>query len=563
MRYLALALSLCFLSACSNKDAAIPPPSIDSKTQRTVTEGPIIGFTSDTGAHVWRAVPFAADTSGANRWRAPKPAPTRSETYEALDFGPVCPQIATPFTPVPSFTNGELEGSEDCLTFDIYAPPDAAGKNLPVMMWIHGGGNVSGTSQLYVGDKLAVNENVIIMAVQYRLGPLGWFSHPELRETASTEADKAANFALLDQIAALRWIKANAANFGGDPNNVTIFGESAGGQNVAALLASPMAKGLFHKAILQSGFFDSVPISDAEGTSGALLNPSQKIAAKLGADNFHSASTQEVFDAFELTENGGFMELPRVIEDGITLPKTALIEAFKSRDSFANVPIITGTNRDEMKLFFLSNSELTKKIGPLYTARDPDLYDAASDYAGRNWRLGAVDTPIAYMNAAGHNNVYAYRFDWDDGGKFLTMDLSKLLGAAHAMEIPFVFNRFKLLGDADRIMFKANTAQSREQLSRAMGQYWASFAYTGTPNAQGETAWNHYSESGSVIHFDSQTNRGIQIVTGPENSAEIINDMAGDTRLNDLQRCRILEGLSQISTDDTVHAKQIFNCKPK
>ena len=531
MRYLGLALSAFLLTACGAKDdAKTLPLTVNSETLRSVSQGPVLGFTAETGAHVWRAVPYGADTSGENRWRAPRPAPTRSETYEALDFGPVCPQIATPFTPVPSFVNGALEGSEDCLTFDIYAPPDAIGKNLPVMMWIHGGGNVSGTSQLYVGDRLAINEDVIIMAVQYRLGPLGWFSHPALRDTAQTPADKAANFALLDQIAALRWIQDNAASFGGDPNNVTIFGESAGGHNVAALLASPMAKGLFHKAILQSGSFDSVSVSEAE-TSAELLNPSRWVGEKLGVENFHSASTQEVFKAFDLTENGGFMELPRVIEDGVSLPKTAMRDIFSSRENFANVPIITGTNRDEMKLFFLSNPELTKKTGPLYKARDPELYDAASDYSGRDWRLSAVDEPIALMNAAGHDAVYAYRFDWDEGGKFLTMDLSKLLGAAHAMEIPFVFNRFILLGEADDIMFQDKTEASRQELSRTMGTYWANFARTGVPSAPGSPAWGPYGSGGTLMHFDSRNDRGIRIESGPDTSSAIITDIAADPRI--------------------------------
>ena len=203
MKYWVFVLSAFLILSCSKKDPIAPPPTTDTQTLRTVAEGPIIGFSTENGANVWRAIPYAADTSGENRWRAPRPASQRKETLSALDFGPVCPQIATPFTPVPGFTNGELEGSEKCLTFDIYAPPNAVEQDLPVMMWIHGGGNVSGTSQLYQAHNLVVNENVIVLAVQYRLGPLGWFSHASLRESATTDADNAANFALLDQVAAL------------------------------------------------------------------------------------------------------------------------------------------------------------------------------------------------------------------------------------------------------------------------------------------------------------------------------------------------------------------------
>ncbi|RZV37980.1 MAG: hypothetical protein EX271_11285, partial [Acidimicrobiales bacterium] len=248
-------------------------PELADATIVRVAQGELTGFIAENGAHVWRGVPYAADTSGENRWRGPRPAPDWNGNREALKFAPVCPQIATSFTPIESFTNGELEGSEDCLAFDIYAPSDAKGKSLPVMVWIHGGSNVSGASQLYIGDKLAAHENVIVMSVQYRLGPLGWFSHPDLVASAESEEEKSANFGILDLIAALKWVQDNASVFGGDPDNVTIFGESAGGHNVVSLLASPLAEGLFHKAIIQSGSFDSVSVDDAQGLSGDQPNP--------------------------------------------------------------------------------------------------------------------------------------------------------------------------------------------------------------------------------------------------------------------------------------------------
>ena len=215
-------LALCLVACSSNK--VEPSPTANDATTVTTAQGHLVGFIAANGAHVWRGVRFAADTSGENRWRAPKPAPEWEGVKEALSFAPVCPQIATPFTPIESFTNGELEGSEDCLTADIYAPANSKDKQLPVMVWIHGGGNVSGASQMYVGENLAVNEDVIVISVQYRLGPLGWFSHPALVDSAETPEDAAANFGTLDLIAALKWVKTNAASFGGNPDNVTIFG---------------------------------------------------------------------------------------------------------------------------------------------------------------------------------------------------------------------------------------------------------------------------------------------------------------------------------------------------
>ncbi len=543
-----LALPLC-LSACSANTPATKPISNDATTV-TTAQGHLVGFTAANGAHVWRGVRFAADTSGENRWRAPKLAPAWEGVKEALHFAPVCPQIATPFTPIESFTNGTLEGNEDCLAADIYAPANSKDKQLPVMVWIHGGGNVSGASQLYVGENLAVNEDVIVISVQYRLGPLGWFSHPALVESAETPEDASANFGTLDLIAALKWVKANAASFGGNPDNVTIFGESAGGHNVATLLATPLAKGLFHRAILQSGSFDSVSVDEARGISGEERNTSMEVAKKLGGPaKFRTASLADIFDAYDL-DGGGFMEVPRIIQDGVVLPETPLRDAFSSVDNFNPVPIISGVNRDEMKLFHAFDDRFADtKFGQFIVAKDQDFYDAASDYSSRVWRIRSVDSPLARMASAGHEAVYAYRFDWDEGGKFLWTDLSKMLGAAHSIEIPFVLNRFKFLGDADKVMWRKKTEQSRQKLSRAMGSYWASFARTGEPSSDALPAWPTFGQEAKLIYFDSDNDAGIRVEAGADNFEHLVSDLKADTRLTETERCEIAKGLQEWRVD--------------
>ena len=535
------------LAGCGSSENTSAPIDTNEATKRTVAQGDLIGFVAENGAHVWRGVPHSADAGGQNRWRAPRPAPAWEGVKVATKFAPVCPQIASAFVQIEAFEIGRLEGSEDCLAVDIYTPADAVGRDLPVMVWIHGGSNVSGASQLYIGDQLAVNEDVIVVSVQYRLGPLGWFSHDALKASASTTEDTAANFGLLDLIASLRWVQENISPFGGDTSRVTIFGESAGGHNVAALLASPLAKGLFHRAIIQSGSFSSVSIAEAQGLSGDQPNPSIEVAERLGGPaRFHTASTQEVFDAYQL--KSGYLRLPRVIEDGVSLPAYAMRDAFASTGTFNAVPIITGSNRDENKLFFMFNERLAENyFGIFYVAHDQDVYDATADYSARVWRLRAVDEPAALMHKAGHNAVYAYRFDWDEGGSFLWTDLSKMLGAGHGLEIPFVFNRFQLTGDADAILFEEDTLKTRVELSRAMGAYWAEFARSGNPSANDTTAWPRYGDDARLMRFDSANDGGIQIVKHRETLGALISDIKNDQRLDAGVRCELahsFEGLA-------------------
>ncbi|MDJ0921392.1 MAG: carboxylesterase family protein [Henriciella sp.] len=548
------------LVACAEQsvDVSVTPESAPLTV--TVEQGALQGFHADTGARVWRGVPFAADTTGENRWRAPRPAPAWDGVRVASEFAPPCAQIATPFTQVPGFENGELAGSEDCLAVDIYAPETASDEPLPVLFWIHGGSNMSGASQLYVGDQLVQNENVIVVSTQYRLGPLGWFSHQDLIESAERPEDAAANFGTLDLIASLKWVRANIAGFGGDPDNITIFGESAGGHNVATLLASPLAEGLFSQAIIQSGSFDSVSVSEARGDAGALLNSSNGIAERLGGfERFHTASLQDVFDAYQLSD--GFLEVPRVIQDGVSLPQFPLRDAFADTETFQTVPIITGTNRDEMKLFYLLDERYTEQVdGQFYVARDQDFYDAASDYSSRLWRIRAVDRPASLMRQAGHDQVYAYRFDWDEGGKFMQMDFSKMLGAAHGVEIPFVFNRFVLLGAVDPIMFPVETLDSRNQLSQTMGAYWASFA-RGTPPSDGNGGvWPVYGADANLMYFDTRQDGGIRVEAGVDTVAQLVADLKHDTRVDQAQRCLIADGITDVLGNEVAEGIETLEC---
>ena len=454
----AFAIAAALLAGCGSTTPAPPPPVADASTERTLPQGRLIGFVdAETGAHVWRSIPFAAPPVDDLRWRAPRAPEGWTGTREAVDPAPWCPQLLSRLDGADAEL-GKLVGQEDCLYLNVYAPPGAKpGDNKPVMLWIHGGSNTWGRAQQYDGSALAARQDVIVVVVQYRLGPIGWMAHPELIDSAETPEDGSANFGILDQIAALDWVAGSIPVFGGDAENITIFGESAGGHNVAALLAAPLAAGKFQKAIVQSGAFRSVPLSDAIGTTGDQPTPGLKIAASAVPDMteptaaaLRAAPLANIYAAYDDRQGG--QTPPRIIADGVVLPETPLDEAFDDLADFNAVPVILGINRDETKLFNLLNPKLVKqRFGRLPVAIDPDLYDAVSEYQSRMWRLYSVDKPAADMVSAGHAPVYAYRFDWDEAGKVGPSDFAKLFGAAHALEVPFVFGRFRFLGEAEQM----------------------------------------------------------------------------------------------------------------
>jgi para-nitrobenzyl esterase len=560
------------LAACGQVDAPAAAPAVpDEATVRVVAGGEIIGLTTEAGAHSWRALPFAAAPVGDLRWRAPRPAQGWTGRRDATAFGERCAQMSNALNASEGIEPGLFIGAEDCLTLDIYAPPDARtsaqDKKLPVMVWIHGGSNVWGRSPSYDGSKLALKEDVIIVPVQYRLGPFGWFANGAVRDSAETPEDAAANFALLDLMASLRWVRENIEAFGGDPANITIFGESAGGHNVAALLASPLAEGLFDRAIIQSGSFDSVPLAEAEFSGAPEENPSAMVAERLGVSDavgLRAVSTEALLGAY--SENGrGRLALATVIEDGVTLPSYPLRDAFGIAGAFHAVPIITGTNRDEMKFFHIASPVLTKKIlGVFLAPRDKDFYNAVSEYLSRIWGIRSVDHPAAMMAAAGHEEVYAYRFDWDEGGRFLFTDTSQLMGASHAMEIPFVFNRFILFGKLDKILFQEKTFASREELALKMGAYWAAFARDGGPgNGGGIAEWPRWSsDGGSVMRFDSTNDGGIELMQAVASFDAVTADIKADPRLNTDERCKIVEAVRFWIDDLATAIGEEVGCAP-
>ena len=372
------------------------------------------------------------------------------------------------------------------------------------MVWIHGGGNTSGMTSEYNPQRFVASQNIIVVTISYRLGLFGWFSHPELRNK-SDGLDASANFGLLDQIKALEWLRDNIENFGGDKNNITIFGESAGGQNVIALICFTFSKRFVPRAISQSGGITLTSIEDAEEidrnihplkdykyrhkTTKEFINN----LLNKGIINTHLNETGNIEElmnlkAHDLMRNWttgevweGTTQMARIIGDGYVLPKDSILAALKDKNRHANVPIILGVNKDENKTFNLFDEELVTNILNLtFIAKDPFFYDLKSDYQSLAWRSNAVDTPADAIVNGGYSNVYAYRFDWDEQPSILGMDFSFLLGAGHGLEIPFVMGDFDF-GRQTRFFSLRKMSMKEIKLSKLIMQYWTHFAKDGYP----------------------------------------------------------------------------------
>ena len=365
--------------------------------------------------------------------------------------------------------DGYFSGTEDCLYLDIRAPK-SSDMNLPVMFWIHGGGNTSGLKDIYDFSKMVELHNVIVVTINYRLGPFGWFTHPSIQENQHG-IDKTSNYGTLDIIAALEWVKENILLFGGDPNNITIFGESAGGHNVLSLIVAKQAKGLFHKAIVQSGYTTSYSINDSykqseisstsKHTSWNIVNrilqdQNLKILQSRNKEKVRNIlKTISAKDFFKYYANRpSYENLPLLTSDGIVIPKIGLKDSLSKEKYVNRVPIIAGSNRDEVKLWLasakyfvdLDYSFLGSIFGiPRVNINNNEAFNIFNSYRSRAWKIRGVDNPLRSLHISGNDNLYAYRFDWDDHRKYIIADFQELIGAAHATEIPLLTGNNKLV----------------------------------------------------------------------------------------------------------------------
>jgi para-nitrobenzyl esterase len=467
----------------------------------TVAEGRLAGTVED-GFHVFKDIPYALPPVSARRWRPPAPAGHWQGVRDASAFGPSCMQPPVPPTSV--YLDPPRAMSEDCLTLNVWAPADARGA--PVIVWIHGGSlRIGGSAEpLYDGANFA-RRGVVFVSVNYRLGVLGWLAHPEL--SAESPHHASGNYGLLDQIAALRWVRANVAAFGGDARNVTVMGESAGALSVGYLLVSPLARGLFDKAILESTNSRAFP---ELGRRAFGLTPAEETGRDLGARfGAHDLAALRAMDAGALTVAATEAHFPaQGTIDGWALPEQ-IVEAFDAGRQ-ARVPVLAGFNSGEIR----SQRVLLPRAPADAAAYEAavragygDLADAflrldpASDIDGsllaatRDAVYGWASERIVRHQAALGLPAYLYIFD-----HCYPAAEARDLCAFHASELPFVFGHV----GPDAVLppnWPRPEGASETALSTAMMDYWTSFARTGAPVSAHGPAWRPYGADESYMRF--------------------------------------------------------------
>jgi para-nitrobenzyl esterase len=490
-----------------------------------VTQGVIQGYQDEsTGARVWKGIPFARPPVGDLRWREPQDIPPWSGVLDAREDPAPCTQLDFDWTYTPPT---DVIGTEDCLYLNVYRPASEE-ENLPVYFWIHGGGNVDGRADLYDLENLATKGNLVAVAVQYRMNAFGFFTHPSLRQGGPAEAS--GNYGTLDQIKALEWVRDDIASFGGDPGNVTIAGESAGGHNVMALMMSPLATGLFHRAVMQSGGMVSQSIQTSDSIANRAIDlamvmkglaqdaPSARVTRRgMGdaeiADFLYGLSAPELLQAHSGGPGKRDIPIGNLIEDGFIVPGELL--CLVERGDYTRVPFMAGVTAAETGVMapflFEGMSDVvrgTRDIEEvLPTAGDRERWSRIRDYGSAFWRARMLDELVRRV-ASHQPDVYVYSFDWGMSG-VLRPPLESVWGAAHTMEIPLFHGNVDAEGLKEWPQFLGFTEANRlgrQALSDAMVGYLARFAWTGDPNGPGLPEWLPWTNAPGALktmHFDA------------------------------------------------------------
>jgi para-nitrobenzyl esterase len=564
-------------------------PQTDARTYRRTQYGPVIGRIGKNGSFAWLGIPYAAPPIGTKRWRAPTPPTAWADTRDCTVPGDACCQPA-PFSGN-SALNNDIMGTEDCLYLNIWSPPladsmsDIPEQRLPVMLWVHGGGNTKGQGCTFDGGRLASTQSVLVVTINFRLGIFGWFRHAALYDEHSSAQDRSGNYGILDILCALQWVRDNIASFGGDPQRVTLLGESAGGSNVFAVLASPLADGLFQRVIIQSGIPSSVSAAEAErfaddispgnkkSSSEILLQliindgladdrgaakryiarmPQQDIRDYLYGKSFadFSAASQGISSAHPDLQ----LRLPQLFEDGAVLPASGISQAL-TEGRYCKVPTILGSTRDEYSILIPiiagTSSSLLAATPNGFKVNDHSYYRLLTEYLSLLMQADCVDEPANSMQQHQRGMIYTFRFDWDDLLPAPWLDGINL-GATHGLDVAFVFGHCDIGPEYIQLaLINPACSHSYEQLAGSVMAYWAQFAWAGTPNG-GQEPQPHWSSWCGPAHceklvLDAAERGGIRMAHAPASKPEILKQLQNDPRFaSPAERQKFFEYLRDI-----------------
>jgi para-nitrobenzyl esterase len=479
-------------AVCAATAVADPSAALTSVTVMT-DKGPVTGGSSSTVSS-FLGIPYAAPPVGPLRWQAPQPGAPWLK-LRATKFANHCPQLPGPY--------GVASTTEDCLYLNVYAPSNGLGDSSsngakrPVMVWFHGGSNQVGLSDKF-GPAGLVGEDVVVVTVNYRLGVLGFLSHPAL--TAESPNHVSGNYGILDQQAALRWVQRNVANFGGDPGNVTVFGQSAGGLDIHTHLASPLAAGLFQRAIIHSGAY-----AVSQSSMAANENRGNSFGARYGCPAPTTAACLRSISVADTLSEPSVASISGPVVDNFVLKET--INAALASGRFNRVPVMEGSNHDEYRLF-MGQSELATGH-PLTAADYPTTVPSnvsghsrasllaeypLSNFENATFAVAAIETDTLYACSSrkairqitNFVPVYAYEFYDPDAPQVLLAPVSFPYGSAHSSELTYLFELHTLLPNPVPLN------DTQRLLSRTMMQYWTQFARTGNPNSSATPVWPAY-----------------------------------------------------------------------
>ena len=551
LRLLIVSIFVISLPACNNDSNDSSSVSTDP-TEVTTSEGVITGvLVSDgngTKMKQWLGVPYGQSTEGANRFREPQSPEPRSAVLQATEFGDACPQTPAQSPFAIQSSNPGSSTSEDCLNLNIYAPDE--GENHPVVVWIHGGSLDTGAGfQSSAKPDRLVKEGIVVVTINYRLGVLGYLAHPALTATSQTSEKGSGNYGLMDQIKALEWLQANVAEFGGNPNNVTLVGESAGGFSIKGLMAAnDRTDGLFQRVIVQSGpsFFQETPTQAEQRGAGFMASLCAGDSSPEAAECLRNLTLEQLLalQAGDPEFGSEIVQRPGVLEQTVA--------AALASGQFTAKQVLEGSNRDEWRLFVAAEQlvsgrnsledilagnstayrqELIRRYGSVTeTNADAvvDLYPLSS-YDNADIAVSAIGTDAIFScpgfgniaAAAQHVPVYAYEFA-DRNAPLpspLFATVQPALGAAHATEIPYVF--------ASEAELEAEFSEDSATLAAKMVRYWAAFARTGNPTPS----------DGTLTAWLSFVNQGYQSLQAPAENTGPFSVVSGGQAFNEARNC--------------------------